>query len=183
MPFWKKIIPGNNPPTEVFAIIECPKGSRNKFEISKNANILILDRVLHSSVIYPHDYGFIPGTYASDGDPMDILVLISHPTVPMTIVNTKPIGVMLMEDEQGIDEKILSVAIDDPIYREYDDIVQIPKHFLDEILEFFRTYKTLEGSKYAQVKEWKGREIAFQIINESIERFKEKFGEIAKLIP
>jgi inorganic pyrophosphatase len=183
MEYWKSITPGKNAPRVIYAIIECPKGTKNKYEISKNVNLLLLDRVLHSSVIYPQDYGFIPGTYASDDDPLDILVLITNPTHPFTIVSVKPIGVLLMEDEKGLDEKILAVALNDPFYHNYDDIVQLPQHFLDEIHEFFRTYKNLEEKTYAEVKEWKGRDYAHVIIQKSIDRFKEKFGDIANLTP
>ncbi|MHA1728750.1 MAG: inorganic diphosphatase [Promethearchaeota archaeon] len=183
MPIWKDIIPGPNPPEIVYALIECPKGTQNKYEISKTGDLLILDRVLHSSVIYPQDYGFIPGTFASDGDPMDILVLISHPTYPLTLIESKVIGCLIMEDEKGLDEKILSVSCNDPVYQDYEDIVQLPKHYLDEIQEFFRTYKHLEEKTYADVKEWKGRDYAHIIISESIERFREKFGNTAVLNP
>ena len=183
MLFWKNFVAGPDPPEDVYAIIECPKGTRNKYELSKSANVLLLDRVLHSSVIYPHDYGLIPGTYAQDGDPMDILVLITNPSVPLTLIQAKPIGVLLMEDEQGLDEKILAVAEDDPLYRDYGDIIQLPPHALDEIKEFFRTYKNLENPKYAEVKDWKGRDAAFAIIEDSIQSFKDKFGEIDQLDP
>ncbi len=185
MLYWKNIIPGPPElvPKIVYAIIECPKGTQNKYEISKTTNILVLDRVLHSSVIYPQDYGFIPGTYASDNDPLDILVITAHPTDPKTLVKCKPIGVLLMEDEKGLDEKILAVSNNDPHYREYEDIVQLPNHFLDEIQEFFRTYKSLEEESYAEVREWKGRDYAQIIIRESIERFKNKFGDISTLNP
>ncbi|MHA1584988.1 MAG: inorganic diphosphatase [Promethearchaeota archaeon] len=90
--------------------MENPKGCQNKFEISKTTNLLKLDRVLHSSVIYPQDYGFIPGTYVKDGDPLDILVLISHSTYPKVILEVKPISVLLMEDQKGVDEKNLAVS-------------------------------------------------------------------------
>lgn len=183
MLFWKNLLPGRNPPRSIFAIIECPKNTKNKYELSKNANIVLLDRVLHSSVIYPHDYGLIPGTYAEDGDPLDVLVLINSPTYPMTVVEAKPIGVLLMEDEKGPDEKILAVATDDPHYREMEDIVQLPEHFLEEISEFFRTYKNLEEPKYADVKEWRGRDHADMIIEQAIQRFNDKFGETEQILP
>lgn len=183
MLFWKNIVPGKEPPKNVFALIECPKNTKNKYELSKNANIMLLDRVLHSSVIYPHDYGLIPGTFADDGDPLDILVLINSPTYPMTLIETKPIGVLLMEDEKGLDEKILAVAIDDPHYRDLEDIVQLPQHLINEISEFFRTYKNLEEPKYADVKEWRGRDHAHLIIEQAIANFKEKFGEVEQIIP
>ncbi|MHA2099513.1 MAG: inorganic diphosphatase [Candidatus Kariarchaeaceae archaeon] len=181
--FWKNVSPGSNPPTIVNALIECPKGTKNKYEISKNTNLVLLDRVLHSSVIYPLDYGLIPGTYADDGDPLDILVLITNPTVPLTLLETRPIGVLIMEDEKGLDEKILAVAVDDPYYKNLNNIDDVPKHHLDEIQEFFRTYKNLEEPKYADVKEWKGKDEAFRIIESSIKTFKAKFGDVATQIP
>jgi inorganic pyrophosphatase len=183
MLLWKNLVAGPKPPESVYALIECPKGSRNKYEISKVANVILLDRVLHSSVIYPHDYGLIPGTYAQDGDPLDILVLSQQPSVPLTLIQGKPIGVLLMEDENGPDEKILAVAADDPIYASFKDIVQLPHHFLDEIQEFFRTYKNLEEPKYAEVRDWRGREAAFRIIEDSIRHFREKFGEVEAVDP
>lgn len=183
MLYWKNVVPGKNIPKVIFALIECPKNTKNKYELSKNSNLLLLDRVLHSSVIYPMDYGLIPGTYADDGDPLDILVLITSPTYPLTLIEVKPIGVLLMEDEKGLDEKILSVAVNDPHYREFEDIVQLPQHYLDEISEFFRTYKNLEEPKYAEVKEWRGREAAHMIIEKSIKNFKDRFGEIDQIIP
>jgi inorganic pyrophosphatase len=183
MLYWKNIIPGRDPPRKVFAIIECPKGTKNKYELSKNSNLILLDRVLHSSVIYPHDYGLIPGTYADDGDPLDILVLITSPTEPLTLIESKPIGVLLMEDEKGLDEKILAVAHDDPHYSHFEDIVQLPKHYLDEIQEFFRTYKNLEEPKYAEVKEWKGRDYANIVIEKSIQSFNDKFGQVDQIDP
>ncbi|MFV2014237.1 MAG: inorganic diphosphatase [Candidatus Heimdallarchaeota archaeon] len=181
--FWKNIVPGRNPPKLINALIECPKGTKNKYEISKNMNLVLLDRVLHSSVIYPLDYGLIPGTYAGDDDPLDILVLITNPTVPLTLLETRPIGVLLMEDEKGLDEKILAVAVNDPHYRTLSDIEEMPKHHLDEIQEFFRTYKNLEEPKYADVKEWKGKAQAYDIIEQSIQSFKSKFGDIATYVP
>lgn len=183
MLLWKNLIPGLKVPQHVYALIECPKGTRNKYEISKSANVILLDRVLHSSVMYPHDYGFIPGTYASDGDPLDILVLIQQPSYPLTIIQAKPIGVLIMEDEKGIDEKILSVAENDPIFRDYAELKDIPKHFLDEVREFFKTYKNLEEPKYSSVKEWRDRQSAYTIIQESIQRFKDLYGDIATIDP
>ena len=171
MLFWKNIKPGEQPPEILNAIIECPQGSKTKYELSKKANIILLDRPLHSSVMYPHDYGLIPGTLSLDGDPLDILVLMTTYTVPLTIVQVKPIGMLVMEDEKGLDEKILSVAITDPVYKEYTNLDDVPTHYLHEITEFFRTYKNLEEPKYAIVKEWKEKKDAFNVINESIERY------------
>lgn len=183
MHYWKNIIPGPKPPELIYAIIECPKGTQKKYEISKATNLLILDRVLHSSVIYPQDYGFIPGTYATDDDPLDIIVLISAPTIPLTLIKTKPIGALIMEDEKGLDEKILAVAIGDPFYEECNELTDVPHHFLDEIEEFFRTYKNLENKKYAKVKSWEPRTYALDLISKSINYFREQFGNIATFQP
>ncbi len=180
---WKHIMAGPRPPELLYAIIECPKGSQVKYELSKTTNLILLNRVLHSSVIYPHDYGFVPGTLAEDGDPLDIMVLISHPTYPRTLVECKPIGVLIMEDEEGIDNKILAVAVSDPTYCNYDYLKELPKHILDEIHEFFRTYKNLENPKYSRVKDWKGPELAYRIIEKNIQDFQNTYGNIATLDP
>ncbi len=182
-PYWKSVSPGPDVPKRMYAIIECPKGTQNKYEMSKTTNLLKLDRVLHSSVIYPQDYGFIPGTYADDGDPLDILVLITHPTYPLTCLEVRPIGCLIMEDQQGMDEKILAVSEYDPVYNSYEDIVQLPNHFIEEIQEFFRTYKNLEEKSYSEVREWKGRDYAHFIINNCVKAFKKKFGDTATLHP
>ncbi|HME53038.1 MAG TPA: inorganic diphosphatase [Candidatus Lokiarchaeia archaeon] len=180
---WKHIMPGPNPPERLYAIIECPKGSQVKYELSKTTNLILLNRILHSSVIYPQDYGFIPGTLAEDGDPLDIMVLISHPTFPRTLVECKPVGVLIMEDEQGIDNKILAVAVHDPFFADYDTIDDIPRHVMAELHEFFRTYKNLENPKYSDVKEWKRPDEAYKIIEKNIADFQVKFGDIAHVDP
>ena len=180
---WKHIKPGPDPPERLYAIIECPKGSQVKYELSKTTNLILLNRILHSSVIYPQDYGFIPGTLAEDGDPLDIMVLISHQTVPRTLVECKAIGVLIMEDEQGIDNKIMAVATRDPFFTEYTTIDEIPKHVMAELHEFFRTYKNLENPKYSDVKDWKGPDEAYKVIQKNIADFQEKYGDIARVDP
>lgn len=183
MIYWKNIKPGPNPPELVYALIECPKGTQKKYEISKTTNILILDRILHSSVVYPQDYGFIPGTYADDDDPLDILVLISSSTVPGTLVRARPIGVLIMDDEKGLDEKILAVAVNDPFYNSFQELNDLPVHYLNEIREFFKTYKNLEDNKCSCVRDWGEVEYAKQLIQKCIKKFKEKFGDIATISP
>ena len=183
MLLWKNITPGANPPEILNALIECPQGSKTKYELSKKANIMLLDRPLHSSVMYPHDYGLIPGTLSLDGDPLDVLVLSTTSQLPMTLVQVKPIGMLVMVDEKGLDEKILSVAISDPVYKDYENLIEVPMHYLSEITEFFRTYKNLEEPKYANVKEWKDKADALNVINESIKRFNDKYGEVDQVDP
>jgi inorganic pyrophosphatase len=137
------------------AIVEIPKGSRNKYEVDHTTGVIRLDRVLFSSVHYPADYGFIPETKAPDGDPLDVLIIVEEPTFPGCRVQIRPIGVLLMRDEKGTDEKVLAVPVADPRFKGIDDISGLQKHWLLEIENFFHTYKMLEG-KESRVEGWKG---------------------------
>jgi inorganic pyrophosphatase len=137
------------------AIVEIPRGSRNKYEFDPATGSVRLDRVLFSSVHYPADYGFIPGTKSSDGDPLDVIILVEEPTFPGCRVLVRPIGVLITEDEKGGDEKILGVPVADPRFDDIRDLGDLPKHWLAEIENFFRTYKVLEG-KETVVRGWKG---------------------------
>jgi len=139
----------------VEAVVEIPRGSRNKYEIDHATGAIRLDRVLFSSVHYPTDYGFIPETKSADGDPLDVMIIVEEPTFPGCRVKVRPIGVLIMRDEQGVDEKILSVPVADPRFDGIEDIRQLQKHWLVEIENFFNTYKLLEG-KQTHVKAWKG---------------------------
>lgn len=130
--------------SSVDAIIEIPRGSRNKYEIDHGTGEVRLDRVLFSSVHYPTDYGFVPNTRSADGDPLDVLVLVDEPTFPGCRIRIRPIGVLLMRDEQGIDEKLLGVPLADPRFDGISDIGHVHKHWLTEIENFFNTYKVLE---------------------------------------
>lgn len=183
MLLWKNIVPGPEPPIAIYALVEVPKGSKNKYEISKKANIIVLDRPLHSSVVYPHDYGLIPGTLAQDDDPLDVLILGDNPVHPLTLIQCRPVGVLIMEDEKGIDEKILAVDQYDPVYRGFKDLRDVPDHYLAEIQEFYRTYKNLENTAYSEVRQWQGALEAHQIILESIQRFRKEYGDIATCDP
>lgn len=139
----------------VDAIVEIPRGSRNKYEFDATTDSIRLDRVLFSSVHYPGDYGFIVGTRCGDGDPLDVLILVEEPTFPGCRVRVRPIGVLLMEDECGDDEKILAVPSGDPRFAEVYDLKDLPHHWLAEVENFFSPYKSLEG-KAASTGEWKG---------------------------
>jgi inorganic pyrophosphatase len=136
---------------EVF--VEIPRGSRNKYELDKERGILVLDRVLYSSVHYPTDYGFIPGTLALDGDALDALVVVDEPTFPGCHIIARPIGVLDMEDEKGPDQKILAVPVGDPRFSSIRDLHDIDQHWLREIENFFQTYKALED-KWTDVVGW-----------------------------
>jgi inorganic pyrophosphatase len=148
------------------AIIEIPRGSKVKYEVDKETGMLMLDRVLYSSVHYPANYGFIPRTHAGDGDPLDILVLMQEPVVPLTIVRARPIGGFTMTDDKGVDDKILAVAIDDPAFSHYHAASELPPHVLLEIRRFFQDYKILEG-KRSEVEDLYDRARALAVIAES----------------
>ena len=152
-------------------VIEIPQGSRNKYEYDHAAHAVRLDRVLHSSVHYPTDYGFIPETLAKDGDPLDVLVVVLDPTFPGCHVPARPIGVLLMHDEKGGDEKILAVPVGDPRFEEVDDLDDLPAHWLREIETFFATYKLLED-KFTELDGWEKKETALKVIDEACQRYR-----------
>jgi inorganic pyrophosphatase len=147
----------------VDAIVEIPRGSRNKYEFDPASESIRLDRVLFSSVHYPGDYGFIVGTKCGDGDPLDVLILVEEPTFPGCRVRVRPIGVLFMKDEGSEDEKILAVPEGDPRFAEVNDLNDLPHHWLAEVKNFFATYKVLEG-KAASTGEWKGANDACQAL-------------------
>ena len=149
--------------SSVEAVVEIPKGSRNKYEFDHATGSIRLDRVLYSSVHYPTDYGFIPGTTSADGDPLDVLIIVEEPTFPGCHVRIRPIGVLLMRDEKGIDEKILAVPLADPRFDGIKDLVDIQEHWLAEIKNFFATYKMLEG-KDTHVEGWQGAREAWAVL-------------------
>ena len=146
---WHDVSAERVQPNDFLALIEISKGSKNKYELDKETGRLILDRVLSTSTIYPHNYGLIPRTYAQDGDPLDVLVICSEPILPMSFVRCKPIGVLTMTDGGMKDEKIIAVAYSDPFYNMFDDVHNLPQHIFDEIKHFFTVYKTLEGKTTA----------------------------------
>jgi inorganic pyrophosphatase len=171
---WRDIPPGSHPPELVTAVIEIPRGSRNKYEIDKETGMMKLDRVLYSAVHYPGDYGFIPRTLFEDGDPIDVLVRINEPTFPGCMVEVRPIGVLKMLDKGEPDDKVLAVPVNDPFHSEYFDIADIPQHFLKEVEHFFHIYKDLEG-KRVQILGWEKSDVAMQVISQSIERYQRTY--------
>lgn len=150
----------------VEAFIEIPSGSQNKYEWDKEKNVLRLDRVLFSPVHYPTDYGFIPDTLEEDGDAIDVLVLVTHPTVPGCVIETRLVGVLSMVDDKGTDNKLLGVPVKDPRFATVTDLDDVPPHILREIEHFFRTYKDLEG-KSVDIQGWKNAEIAVQVLEQA----------------
>jgi inorganic pyrophosphatase len=160
--------PGKNSPELVNAVVEIPYGSRIKYEIDHITSLVRVDRVLYSPIHYPAEYGFIPHTLAPDGDPCDILVLISGATYPGVVIESRPIGLLRMTDDKGQDDKILSVAASDPNYMHVKTLEDLPPHLLRELEHFFLTYKNLE-SKDVSSGGWEGKEAALQFITQCIQ--------------
>jgi inorganic pyrophosphatase len=171
---WHDLSPGEQQPRVVRAVIEIPGGSKNKYELDKPSGLLKLDRVLFSAVHYPADYGFIPGTLAPDGDPLDILVLLTEPTFPGCQMEVRPLGTLRLHDKGERDEKILAVLLEDPLEEEYRKLSDVPGYLRREIEQFFRTYKDLEG-KQVRVLGWKGRPEAHSAITQCIKRYKKEY--------
>ena len=173
---WHNISPGENLPEFVNGIIEIPKGTRAKYELDKETGLLKLDRVLFSSIYYPANYGFIPQSYCEDRDPLDILVLSQIDIVPLCIVNAKVIGVMRMLDGGEADDKIIAVAAGDPSVNHFNDISELPVHFISELKNFFEDYKKLEN-KTSVVEDFLGKEMAMKILNDSFIMYNVKFNK------
>lgn len=173
---WHHVSPGNTKPELVNGIIEIPKGTRAKYELDKESGLLKLDRVLYSSVYYPANYGFIPQTYCDDKDPLDILIISQIDVVPLCIVPSKIIGVMRMLDNGEADDKIIAVAAGDPSVYHFNDISELPSHFISELRNFFEDYKKLEN-KAVVVEDFLGRDLAIKILNESFELYNDTFGK------
>lgn len=159
----------------VDVMVEIPKGSRNKYEYDQTSHRFRLDRVLFASVHYPTDYGFVIDTLATDGDPVDALVVVNEPTFPGCVVSSRPIGVLAMRDEKGPDDKLLTVPEGDPRFHDVCDVADLSPNWLAEIEYFFVTYKTLER-KLTQVIGWHGWEAAERLINEGRARFRRAAG-------
>ena len=161
-------------PDKIYAIIEIPYGSSVKYELDKESGAVFVDRVMASAVFYPANYGFIPRTYEDDGDPLDVLVLCSEEIIPGALVECKPIGVLVMSDDKGIDSKIIAVPLYDPNYNTYNDIKDLPRHLFDEIKHFFTYYKTLEG-KSVMVENIDNKDKAIEVILRSKMLYLQKF--------
>jgi inorganic pyrophosphatase len=185
MNLWKDIPAGEKPPELVNVVIEVISGSRDKYEYNLEWEAFVLDRVLHSSVVFPVEYGFIPQTWYDDNDPLDIMILSYEPLEVGCIIKTRTIGALIMEDEEGDDPKILSVPTSDPRFDGFSDIKDVHPHALREIQEFFETYKRLEPKKWVKFKAWKNAEEAKELVNYAINLYKRRkfrFRKSDKLI-
>ena len=152
------------------AVIEIPRGSRNKYEIDHATGRVFLDRVLFTGFVYPADYGYFENSLGKDGDPLDVLVLLEYPVYPGVGVKVRPVGVLRMSDEAGGDDKVIAVQAKDPRWAHIQDVDDIPQHTRDEIGHFFERYKDLEPGKWVKVDAWANAAEAERLIVEAIER-------------
>jgi inorganic pyrophosphatase len=172
---WHDIPTGPSVPEVVTAVIEFPTNERNKYELDKELGIFRLDRVLHSAVHYPGDYGFLPRTLGDDGDPLDVLVLMTIPVFTGCIVDCRPIGLFHLLDRGKGDEKVLAVPVGDPYSDGIHDLGDIPPHALKEIEHFFQVYKDLEGTR-TETRGFEGADAAKRMIFQAMENYERTYG-------
>lgn len=171
---WHNLSSGPNPPDVIYAIVEVPKGSRNKYEYSKTAGVIKLDRVLYSPLHYPGDYGFIPQTFYEDGDPLDVLVMMHEATFPSCVIEARPVGMLRLVDRGEHDDKVLAVPSRNPEFNDYRDLDDLPTHFPNVVEHFFKVYKQLEHA-HVESEGWVGAEEARKAILRSMGLYREKF--------
>ena len=171
---WHGAYFGDEAPKVVNALIEIPEGSRAKYEVDKTTGLLMLDRVIYSSFHYPMNYGFIPQTLGQDGDPLDILVLCSQSIQSLCLVEATVIGNMQMIDSGQLDDKIIAVASNDPSVNHYNEIEDLPQHFLLELRNFFEQYKVLENKK-VEIDNFQDKATAWKVIQDAIDFYKVNF--------
>lgn len=167
---FKDISVGKNFPEEINVIVEIPLGSDVKYEIEKDLDLIKVDRFLYSSMAFPFNYGFLPGTLAEDGDPVDIVLLSEKSIFPGVLVIAKIIGLLEMEDEKGRDCKLITVPLEkiDPVFGNFSDIKELPTHYLDRIRHFFENYKSLELGKLVKLEEFKGRDFGKEYVKKHL---------------
>ena len=163
---------GDKSPKVVNAIVEIVKQTSNKYEYDENLDIIKLDRVLHSPMFYPVDYGFIPETRSKDGDHLDVMIMTDSPVFTGCLLEVRPVGVLIMSDEHGVDEKILAVPLKNPNYNHIEKLSDVSDHFLKELVHFFTEYKRLETNKDVKVKGWLNRTEAYAVIKEANQLYK-----------
>ncbi|MBO5776582.1 MAG: inorganic diphosphatase [Clostridia bacterium] len=172
---WHSVSKDRITPDDFLAVIEIPKGSKNKYELDKETGMLILDRVLYTSTHYPANYGFIPRTFADDLDPLDVLVLSSEVIVPLAMCRCYPIGMISMTDGGYEDIKIIAIPYKDPTWSGYKDISELPTHIMQEMSHFFTVYKSLEKNKETAVLSVNDAKAAKEAIERAIKAYGERF--------
>ena len=165
---------GENSPEIINAIVEISQSTHNKYEYDEKLDIIKLDRSLHSPMHYPVDYGFIPQTRSKDGDHLDVMIITNSPVFTGCLMEVRPIGVLIMSDESGDDEKILAVPVKNPNYDHIKKLSDVDDHFLRELVHFFSEYKRLENNKGVTVKGWLNSTQAYKIIKESYEIYQQE---------
>jgi inorganic pyrophosphatase len=168
-----KISAGRNPPFDLHAVIEIPVGGVPvKYELDKESGAMFVDRFLHTAMFYPGNYGFIPHTLSEDGDPCDVIVIGSVPVVPGAVIRCRPVGALLMQDEAGLDEKVLAVPVDKlhPFYSDIRNYTDLPPVLIEQIAHFFEHYKDLEKGKWVKVVRWADAEESIAIVRDAIAR-------------
>lgn len=169
---WHDVPIGSKAPEEFQVIVEIPEGSKVKYELDKDTGMLLVDRILYSSVVYPANYGFIPQTLGDDDDPLDMVVLMQEPVQPLSVLRVKPIGMMPMIDDGESDEKIICVHLEDPAYNGYDHYEQLPEHVTEEMQRFFEDYKKLED-KEVDVGDIYGPQEAMEAVRHAMDLYNE----------
>jgi inorganic pyrophosphatase len=164
---------GSEAPDLINVVVEIPRGTHHKYEYDPGMDAIKLDRVLHSPVFYPTEYGFIPQTESTDGDHLDALVIITDPLFPGCVLTVRPVGVLDMADDKGEDPKIVTIAATDPKLSQIQTIGDLDEHYRREIESFFRQYKELENKKVT-VRSWLGKDAAVRLINDSMEVYRRK---------
>lgn len=165
------IAPGKNVPEEINVIVEINKGSKNKYELDKETGLIMLDRVMYTSQDYPFDYGFVPQTKWHDGDPLDVVLLTTHPLVPGLLLTARPIAVMDMIDDGESDAKVIAVPVKDPRFKDVKDLADINPHTIEEIKHFFETYKQIQ-KKEVTIPTIRDAKAAKEVVIEGIELYK-----------
>jgi len=174
---WHDVSPGPLLPREFTAVVEIPAGSNVKYELDKETGLIRLDRVLYSAVFYPANYGFIPQTMAEDDDPLDVLVLCQEAVAPLTLISSRAIGLMAMNDGGTKDHKIIAVATSDPEFSSYHEVTELPRHRLTMLRRFFQDYKQLEGKEVA-VDEIVPAAACWGVIEHARQRYQQKYADV-----
>ncbi len=170
---WHDVSPGNDLPRDFQAVIEIPLGSNVKYELDKPTGLLKVDRIIHSAVFYPANYGFIPQTYAEDNDPLDVLVLCQEAVQPLALIKARAIGLMTMIDSGASDDKVIAVATNDPEFSDYVEARDLPPHRLLVLKRFFSDYKQLEGKK-VEVEDIRPAYAALTVIERALARYQQE---------
>ena len=177
MNLWHDVSVGENVPEELTVIIECPKGTKNKYEIDKKTGLIKLDRAMKTSQDYPSDYGFAPQTLWDDGDALDVIVLTTNPLFAGCVVNVRPVAVFEMIDCGESDYKVIAVPVDDKRWDDVQDLGDINPHTIKELKHFFETYKSIEPDKIVEIKGIKGKKEAQEAVVRSVEMYNESYGK------